>query len=617
MDTIFETIQEYLMLEKTSYAIQINGPWGIGKTYYFTKILKEKIEKIQTTNEDNYRVIYISLNGIKSVDEIGEGVFLSSINKPGSYSYMIDRVGLLIGSKLPDFKYLETVDMNLSTITKYREHLQKCVLCFDDLERIDKSVTIQQVLGYINSTYIEHENIKTLFISNEEKLKDGTEFYKIKEKVIGRTIQYNRTINQILPSFMKNNYGRNKKITEFYESNDDTIIQIINSISDKINLRTLRFVFDSLSQVMNKCNLLEKNNDIIYLSILTNILLISVDFKDGILKDKKELEPLYELEALGFMIAFENKLNKDNKAEKEYKRLFWDKYFKDKTILKEFIHIYKSVSEYILTGHLDVKLFEEEIKRKYIQKEDEKDKALKIVDNYTEFELEELKENVDIVVLSLENGEYHPYSYPRIYHSLFEFNEKGYFDINSKQLYKICNSGLEKAFDSYELEIDDDGSGFKRHFHMNFENKNYKNLVYKLKNTRIEKLRAKKENNLEGFFKSIKEGNIENFRVCMNEIRYENDFFIIINQEEICDEIIASSNRGLGFLLSFLREKYLRISNASEFHSHEIDSIIILKNNLSKRLNEVNIDALKKSIIVDLIYCLEDVINHLLKDPEK
>ncbi|RBP25382.1 MULTISPECIES: P-loop NTPase fold protein [Bacillus] len=614
MDTIFETIHEYIKLEKTNYAIQINGPWGIGKTHYVTKVLKEEIEEIEATPKDKYRVIYISLNGLKNVDEIGESVFLSSINKTGSYTYTIGRAGLEIGSKIPGFKFLEAVDKKISNITQYREHLQKCVLCFDDLERIDKSVTIQQVLGYINSTYIEHENIKTLFISNEEKLKENTEFYKIKEKVIGRTIQYIRGTNEVLPDFMKVNYGKNEKIIGFYERNYNTILQIINTISEKINLRTLRFVFDSLSQVINKCNSLEKNADIICLSIFTNILLISVDFKEGILKNKQELEPLYELDALGFMIEFEKK---GIKVEKEYKRIFWDKYLKNKTILKEFMHIYKSVSEYILTGHLDIELFKEEIKREYNQEEGSKDKAIKVINNYMEFELDELNTNVDIVIQSLEKGEYHPYRYPRTYYLLFEFNEKGFVEINSQMLYEICNDGLEKAIESYEIDHDDYEDRFNRYLNVDFVNEGYEMLVIKLKHKIIEELREKKESILEGFFKSIKEGNIENFRVYIDKIRYENDFFTIINQEVVCDNLITSSNKGLGFFFSFLREKYLRVSNAHEFYSHEIDRIIAFQNTLSKRLSEVTIDALKKSIIVDLINCLENIIKHLSKDVEK
>ncbi|PGA34200.1 hypothetical protein COL88_31245, partial [Bacillus thuringiensis] len=281
-DTIFETVEEYLMLQKTNYAIQINGPWGVGKTYYVTQVLKQRIENIdvfeENPKEGKYKFIYVSLNGLRSVDEIGESVFLGSINKYGSGTYKLTKIGLGIGAKIPGWKILEKADEGMNTITKFSKHLKKCILCFDDLERIDKSVSIQQVLGYINSTYIEHENIKTLFISNEEKMNENKDFYKIKEKVIGRTIQYDKKLKEVLPDFMQNNYGDNENVNQFYTENSDTILQIISYVNEKINLRTLGFVFDSFTQVMSKCKTIIKHNNEMYLSVFTNILLISNDY---------------------------------------------------------------------------------------------------------------------------------------------------------------------------------------------------------------------------------------------------------------------------------------------------------------------------------------------------
>ncbi|HDX9511357.1 TPA: hypothetical protein ROY06_004685 [Bacillus cereus] len=610
MNTILETIKEYLSLQKTNYAIQINGPWGTGKTHYVTQVLKEEIEKIEVNKKDKYKFIYISLNGLRNVDEIGESVFLASISKSGSYAYMIGRTSLEFGSKLPipGFKALETVDKKISNITKLRNHLKKCVLCFDDLERIDKSVTIQQVLGYINSTYIEHEHIKTLFISNEDKLHDNVNFRQIKEKVIGRTIQYDKKLSEILPDFMKNNYEENDNIKEFYKKNRDIILQIINFVNEKINLRTLRFVFDSLSQVMNKCDLLKEQNEAICLSVFTNILLISIDYKEGILKDKEELEYLYEPHMLGYLLSIEEKKG----VEPDYKSLFWNKYFKEKTIISEFIHLYKSVCDYILTGHLNVELFENEIKSRYIQEEDPKEKALKIVENYMEFELNQLEESVEFVCRSLENGEYHPHKYPNLYHLLFEFSKKKFTEIDLGKLYMTCDSGLEKALELYEFEEDE--IRFDRQFGNVINNENYTKLVSKIEAKRIEKLKEKEADVLGGFFKSIKEADIERFREYYTKIRHENNFFTVINQEELCKELLSYPNKGLGFFMSFLREKYLRVSNARDFYSHEIDPINNFINAIKENLEEIPVDALKRDIILKLIKVLEEIIKHISKE---
>ena len=85
-------------------------------------------------------------------------------------------------------------------------NLKQMVLCFDDLERIDPSVNIEEVLGYINTNFVEHENIKTIFVSNQDKLTKGDTFTEIKEKVIGRTLTFNRPITNILENYLNDIY---------------------------------------------------------------------------------------------------------------------------------------------------------------------------------------------------------------------------------------------------------------------------------------------------------------------------------------------------------------------------------------------------------------------------
>ena len=52
------------------------------------------------------------------------------------------------------------IEDEAENIAKQFTNLENAVLCFDDLERIDRTLSIQQVLGYINTNFIEHENIK-------------------------------------------------------------------------------------------------------------------------------------------------------------------------------------------------------------------------------------------------------------------------------------------------------------------------------------------------------------------------------------------------------------------------------------------------------------------------
>ena len=66
--------------------------------------------------------------------------------------------------------------------------------------------------------------------------------------------------------------------------------------------------------------------------------------------------------------------------------------------------------------------------------------------------------------------------------------------------------------------------------------------------------------------------------------------------------------------MGFLREKYLRISNARDFYSHEIDAINDFIKVIKRTLEETSVDVLKRDIILKLIAVLEDVTKHISKE---
>ena len=64
-------------------------------------------------------------------------------------------------------------------------------------------ISITELLGYINEL-VEHKNVKTILIANEEKMSETKELYQnqvyfeIKEKLIGEVIYYNPDMEKIL-----------------------------------------------------------------------------------------------------------------------------------------------------------------------------------------------------------------------------------------------------------------------------------------------------------------------------------------------------------------------------------------------------------------------------------
>lgn len=89
LDIFIEAFKRYMNTSNTSYAINLNGAWGIGKTHF----VKSKIKEILDNDFPEYSMIYISLNGVKDVNEIGENVFLQLVSPTTAKGYVQPRGG--------------------------------------------------------------------------------------------------------------------------------------------------------------------------------------------------------------------------------------------------------------------------------------------------------------------------------------------------------------------------------------------------------------------------------------------------------------------------------------------------------------------------------------------
>lgn len=69
------------------------------------------------------------------------------------------------------------------------EIIGKTVFIFDDLERIGDDWSYKELFGFINTTFLEMNNIKIIVVSNEKEIADS-DYKKIKEKVIGRRLNF-------------------------------------------------------------------------------------------------------------------------------------------------------------------------------------------------------------------------------------------------------------------------------------------------------------------------------------------------------------------------------------------------------------------------------------------
>jgi hypothetical protein len=199
---IREFLRYYLAFERTPrYAVFLDGPWGVGKSYLVREILEEYFRGWK----DQY--VWVSLFGLASKADIDDAVFAAL------YPTLNSTMGAIAGSVSSAALKKFGVDFKVSPKAFLSKHCAK-VYVFDDLERCD--VPAPRVLGYLNS-FVEHSGAKVIVIGDEamihykedktisEEDKDNGEksaYRRQREKIIGKTLQIGAWIDDALRHFI-------------------------------------------------------------------------------------------------------------------------------------------------------------------------------------------------------------------------------------------------------------------------------------------------------------------------------------------------------------------------------------------------------------------------------
>lgn len=287
MDYITNAIDNYID-NKDPYALQIDGEWGSGKTFFINDFSK-------TTQKA--KVIYFSIYGYNDFQNL-KTELLSQIATELDQSSIFKK-GNKIRSTFKHFNnnsnfVLNSIDV-LSDIAlkKAIQHILKknnetIVVVIDDLERLSEKIELQDFLGFIINDIIEKFKFKVLIISNEAKMKNHKEFLKIKEKIISKTIEFSRDeviLKEILQEIIK---------SDFLNENLNWIIDIFSIFDNpcKINLRTVFSIIDNFEFVEQKfkehpSDLDERYCNEFLKSVFLNIYVLTTELKSGNIKNEQ------------------------------------------------------------------------------------------------------------------------------------------------------------------------------------------------------------------------------------------------------------------------------------------------------------------------------------------
>lgn len=275
-DSINKTISDYLLSDsKTDYAIMIAGDWGCGKTFYAEHELKTLIES------HDLKALKVSLYGLRTYEDFYRRILIGHINEN-----LLLGVGFLKKAAriIPSLSGLAEINLSIDEYKKIYSLTDKTVLIVDDLERISKDLSIQEVLGLINE-YVEHYNRKVIVLCNDEKRTDMDEF---REKTVRYTLKYSPDIRSIYATILKNELT-DSELLAFYNHEADVILSIFVQ-GGKNNIRTLKFIIDVFQKVYKSIPQEMDFKDNILERLLITTALISCEYKSG--------ESLSELKAV-------------------------------------------------------------------------------------------------------------------------------------------------------------------------------------------------------------------------------------------------------------------------------------------------------------------------------
>lgn len=618
MKQLNDVVLSYLSLPKTNYAIQINGPWGIGKTHYITHTLTDIIAGVQNDNDatPRFKVCYVSLNGFSSVEQIGEAVFFELANTKNKFVVqgmkMVGKYGSTMTSFAGPFKEIsDQILKGISGTTSERiktnvtNNLSNYVIIFDDLERISDTLSIKEVFGYINSNYLEIQYAKVIFVSNDAEIYEKEAYNLTKEKIIGKTLSFKNISSDIVEDIFTSVYEEQTDFMKFFADNKGNILEAVYFVLPKLNLRTIRFVFDTFNIFYNQTKHIVKDpTDLerIMQTVFLNILIVSAEYKEGNIFSVDQMAFAH-----GESIYFSKTFNKKDEA--SFEKNFIDRYYGKSNFINNYVYFFEAITQFILDGFTDMEEYGKQVST-YLSKlkracgsGDNLD-PIQILNDFRTFSEDKVREAQQNILQKIENGEFLASEYLGMY-SLFSYFEEIDLILVEENKDSIFKKGFEIAFqkwmpNSYEYP----------HWR---EREKEGNFYYEMKDALIEKnkkLKAEQvKENITQWIKEVIEGdlNAETYK----KVEFENNLFKILIELNVVEEYVVNNKVFVNHLTGFLHHKYLQVSNAKDFYSQEIPFIEQFIEQIEHFAPKSKIDRIFNFNISELVEQLKKVKVHV------
>jgi hypothetical protein len=572
MDYILGAISFFLSVPETEYALMLNGPWGSGKTHFYKAKIKPLIES------RNFIPCYVSLNGMKSTDEIARKMLLKA--NPSIMRIIPDALKEAFCALYPAGKAFGVLNEARLEVDPFNiKDMSSCVFVFDDLERI--CIDVPELLGFFNN-FVEHSKIKCLFITNEAEIiskyqvqtgksKNEIESYdelnnedanvsvvlndylRIKEKIVGKTLNFcpeiSMTVTEMASEIISDEICR------------DVILQqkgYLEELNNKyaLNLRGLKGAFFTIDNLARSFPVDDPELKGKYLSRLFRLInAVAAENSEG------NYTLVDGLSSIPSSFSFFSKVMVE--SNKEYQR-FFSKY----GISEENTVFSAEVVKYLSSGNLDREVWKEEI----LPSPDPaklSDDPLEMFDSFALFSDEELRKKIDLLFDKMNSGSIQFMFFPKVFQFLEFLIQSKAIDLEVETVIGKFLAAIEKSRpEDYENATFNDAK-----FQFDFSENASEDLKFILDSVMRRKIEFQsiqlQKKALEFFKKFIEPSELAGElpldyleRIGLKLL----PFFHRLNSAEILRMIIDLSNPSLVRFINLLKQRYDFANISSYFH---------------------------------------------------
>ncbi len=326
-DDALSFLDYYLSDEHESdSAVMLEGPWGIGKTYFVKEYLKSRQASIQTTDKPGKRrYLYASLYGVRTTAEITAQFFSQAHPKLNSKAARL--LGSLASRVINGFAGTDVNSQqeNQAILEGLVLNLEDQILVFDDLERC--AMPLSDVMGFINA-YVEHEGMKVIVIASESDMPEDSqkaEYLNKKEKLIGKTLRVGSDPRTVLQEFLKK--IKDPIVVSTIKIEQEQLLRVFTS-SEAHNFRSLRSALTDFERLVSLVDSKLKTSPVAMSRLLMYLVATELEFRCGNLKHS-------DFENLTNFLKFQllDRLNKEKsspqflrieKLQSTYSDVIWD-----------------------------------------------------------------------------------------------------------------------------------------------------------------------------------------------------------------------------------------------------------------------------------------------------